>query len=479
MGSAPSPAADESSFAAGSSSTSSKSVSVNEEEFSVPKVDEIGVHTAFDSHETDCSMIAANVAAHGNSTTILDLETKFLEAHFDEALLMANQYLEDEHMQRHSERLKDPSSWSRVATPICFCFDITRQRRYIYWKYSDENTSADEICQVATIALQSWYELCQKEKKQKRHQSSDKGNRFLLPFLDTFTSSVLGTVPIWPMSIDLLTLFIRFLSSPDVGQGIQAVFISAEFLRDIRSSSFDQDTASNTNIDDKFLSTVDEACCKELVVYFFAELLPNHCGSPDAVVDLLIGIALPSNVSNDMMIAEKHFVTNANENDLSRKDVVQLCLKFCNTDEGYWPRWIQDAFRKCRIKLQAQLREIYDRRHNDISYRDGNENDKKSQVMAPLVHNKQSKRILRNALNNIRRLLSQQLQLLTTLIREGNMNSMTLSQKRQIQMSSLAFCLALFYWKRYRKKQVFKIVGVALWRVVWKPLMEVLQAIKP
>jgi hypothetical protein len=461
---------------------------VRMKELLISKGDEIGVQNVVESCNENSEgdkpslcgdVIAANAPAPESGTAVLDIETKFLEGRFDEALVMANRFLaEHQRIRSESSGIIDTRNWRHVSSPICLGFAIERQKRYIYWKYTDEDTSADELIQVAAIALQSWFELFQLEKHQKRQQSCDKGYRFLLPFLDTFTSSEPGTVPISPMSMDLLTIFIRFLSSPDVHQCWEAMSVSIEVLSLVRSLSFNQDTALNTNADGKCLNTVDEASCKELVIFFFTELVPNHCVSPDAAADLLSAIALTTNISEVLSRNRRHFSADPSENFPHRKNVVQQCLNFCNTDVGNWPHWIQDAFCKCRTNLQAKLREIYDRRRSEKSDRDGNGRDEGTPTIFPLVHDARSMRIFSNSLHNILRILSQQIRLLKTLICDRSMNTLTMSQKRQIQMSCLVVCLTVFGWSRYRKK-FSKILGVALSEVVWKPLLEILQAMKP
>jgi hypothetical protein len=42
------------------------------------------------------------------------------------------------------------------------------------------------------------------------------------------------------------------------------------------------------------------------------------------------------------------------------KDIIQLCLCYCNTDDGNWPRydWINDSFCQCRAILQQRLSDM-------------------------------------------------------------------------------------------------------------------------
>jgi hypothetical protein len=419
-----------------------------------------------------------------NSMEISHLETVFLVGHYDSALTLANQYLKRQQLEQkrwNDSSDKTPNCRRPLSMPLNLRFDVRRHTRYICWQLAERDESDRYVSQVAAISLQSWYELYKQEQQRTMNHQFDKGYRFLQPFLDTYTSidpdNVLNCRA---MSVELLVVFIRFLSSRMVGHEIEAMQLATEFLHQIRWTSSEQNCSLTSASDHACLGIVEETCCRELVLHFFTELVPTHCKSIITATELLN--YLTSRSAANAPIVTAIYIEDAEVlNDYPRKDVLQQCLCYCNTDDAKWPTWLQDSFLECRIILQAKLREMYDRRtdHKDLR------NLRNTGVrLLPESTNQRvhySRRMDQSWMvicNSIRRFVSHQLHQLKKVISQKRMNSLTLHEQHRIQVTCLVVCLAIFSVHRYRNR-ISKTVQAALVVTVWRPIMEILQAIRP
>lgn len=381
------------------------------------------------------------------------VEKAYLEGSFSEALTIANRCL------KQQSQSYDNVQALPLLTPLPLKFDVCHKTRYISFHWGEESDSA---CRAAAIALQSWYELSKQDDSQQQ-----KGHRFLQPFLDTYTSTAPGDVlGRRVMSMELLTLWILFLSaSPIVNQTEEAMELAQEVLRHIRS-------AKKSAIS----SPISQKSCHELVILLFTELLPSYASSL-ATQDLLGRLVGPSSASKPSQESK-----GPSGPELERKDVVQQCLCFCNTDDGNWPHWLQDAFQECRVVLQAELRLMYHhgkKRSTTIGSLDRKQ--LQSEPSSPRLMMAQQQLSLReirswkDATATLSLLFKDQIHRFRMLrIRYSSSDESSMGRMQKIQIVALVLCLT-YCWRRHRQR-ISRIGQKALTAAVWKPALEILEA---
>ena len=451
---------------------------------------------------------------------ISDIEEIFLMGQYSSALTLCNRYLKTStELQSKKERERIKSSHTIVSCdsnelllniPLRFKFDMTNETRYVSIHslssnchngigstgdnddYDDDSVT---ISKVGAMALQSWYELLKKQRQLEEASGEDGyGYRFIQPFLNTFTTTSSSSVNSHSrcMGLDLFIIFIRFLSSSIVGQEVEAISLVVEFLHHLRTGTILPSPDVEFNI-------ADRTSGQEILVYFFTEILPQKCCSVtygDMLLEYIkdgscnVTIAcLPTTVSS--MLNESLTLQGTN------KEMIQLCLKYCNTDDGNWPKneWINDAFCQCRKVLQRELNVMYYNKQllplrvdkEDATVRLQNET-------VNIIAEKHSKwknsprfplQLLRTCQNLLLMLTEKLHSVATTRREEENIPSSSpqeslrnsIQRRDGIRILCVMTIMVMISIYRYRHG-MSKMVRTAVWMAIWKPLQEIVQAIR-
>jgi hypothetical protein len=318
---------------------------------------------------------------------ISEIEEIFLIGKYARALTMCNRYLISE-LPKNEPQLRpavvpshttasfNSSSHLLLRIPLHLQCDMTDQTRYvsIQWCVSQSSTTSSNqenenrsihIQKVGAMALQSWYELSKQQQQQPstmvRFQDDD-GDAIGVRFFTSLSLLTSKTYHNKSMSMELFVIFIRFLSSSIVGQDVEAISLVVEFLRQLRSYQFSPTPEGECYNN---VSTTDQTCGQEIIVYFFTEILPHSCNSVNYGNQILDYIKDgPSNVTIESLptiISAMLQESKAAQHQGSKKEIIQLCLQYCNTDDGKWPKaeWINNAFCQSRKLLQRELNVMY------------------------------------------------------------------------------------------------------------------------
>lgn len=395
----------------------------------------------------------------GSFVDVASVEKAFLEGSFRDALTLANRCL------KQQARSYDNVEARPLLTPLLLHFDVAKKKRYIAIHWNAEEPS-DTASRAAAIALQSWYELATQD-------GSSQGNKFLQPFLDTYTSTAPGDVlGRRVMSAELLIVWIRFLCSPAVNQGDEAIALATEVLQQVRSLVSAVTKQSIT-------SEVSRNACRELVTLHFTELLPRQAKSvcTEDVVRHLAGI---STTPPRATLSSKQSALGSTP-DL--KNVVQQILCFCNTDDGNWPDWLHETFQECRIVLQAMLRQVYHQsREHDKEAPCGAKNLAEQFTESSSYRLSASQRLTlrqirswKDANTAVRWIIKEHLLRLRFQLVRYSSGDDYVDRKQQIQVIVVVLCLT-YCWRRHRQR-ISRIGQNALATALWKPAREILDAL--
>jgi len=435
----------------------------------------------------------------GEEDEIDAVETAFLKGSFREALTSANRYLI--HKKANTSKNNATTETVRIRTPLLpRLMDpqdaAAESSTMVVVVHGGESNATDR---AAAVALQSWYELSKLEKKNNKNSRStsntSRGYLHLKPFLDTYTfilespSNDCDVAAVRSMSLELLVIWIQFCRSAALDQRVDAATaLTIQLLREVRSSALDVH------------SPAGQAACRELVMLLFTDLLPrNYNSNSEYVAHVLEFLRSPSAKDPPTCAARS---VNSKDNITLSRDVIQQCLCFCNTDDGNWPAWLQDAFRDCRIALQAMLREIYhqrikmedERKHRqrkssanngDESYAaagvekntDTNERpEESSSTRLVLSHDQtlsfRNPKSWKVACVNLLRLIRERLAAAASSTR---LSTLSPQQRQRLQMLLLSVCL-MYGWRRHRHRIAAAGRG-ALETVFWRPAVEILEAL--
>lgn len=364
----------------------------------------------------------------------------------------------------------------------------------------------DAMDRAAAVALQSWYELSKlavaaaaaapaatQNNNNNKQAIIANGHRHLRPFLDTYTTPN-GKA----MSLDLFVIWVQFCRSPALHQMDVATSLTIQVLRKVRRSeqpSLQPAGASEKEVEEgqmdiEATSPMSQKACAELVHLLFVDLLPCYQMRSEQV-ELLLECLKSESLSVDEILSSivvpRRTTSSRNGDDDIRpcKDVIQQCLCFCNTDDGNWPVWLQDSFCECRAKLQAMLREMYQRQQKLLDRKQQMDCDKSTT-------DRSDKEIPDDAAQHSTRLvLSQDHKLSLTNVKSWKFmfvqffRSLRLRlktfgpvlqphQRQTIQVAVLTLCL-MYGWRRHRHR-ISAAGRDAATAVLWKPAMEILEA---
>ena len=486
---------------------------------------------------------------NGSTTTsaiaISNIEEIFLIGKYKSALTLCNRYLlqnneQQEHQKQQHERLNSSPTAATchnsinepllLRTPLHLQCDIACQTRFVsiqqsFWHLSNQSVGAKEdenedrsmnVQKVGAMALQSWYELSKQQQQlhlektsaMTRYQDDDdmEGYRFLQPYLDAFTTlsaTSSSSSQNKYMSVELFVIFIRFLSSSMVGQDVAAMSLVVEFLRQLRSSPFiaspDDERSQN------HFSVAERTCCEEIIVHFFTELLPQKCSSINYGNQLLDFIK-DSNTNISIESLPSIISAMLNESKIhqgSRKEMIQLCLQYCNTDDGKWPKceWMDIAFCQCRKLLQRQLNLMYydkqsclrDKERNNTTGSAHNEivNIHTSEEQPTKRTNRYTSKLMVQLWQICQTFRCRLLQKLPSL----KLHAMTkrnedtagstphslahnnLQRIDDLRILSIMATMVLLSLYRYRHT-ISKVLRTAITMALWQPIQEIIQAIR-
>jgi hypothetical protein len=431
-------------------------------------------------------------------TSIEDVERLFLMGNFCEALLRANrQLLESLHEQLTvqlsasdggggcggASAADDISAgddnqtlkcglprWTQLQTRVRLNFDTSeRERRFrVAWIGSAEASLSPCIARdrFGAVALQSWYELSSQRMTaaaaaaEDADDDADMGYRFLQPFVELYTEA--------PMSLELFVIWVQFCRCRHVGDHTDAAIEwTGEVLHHIRRCENRVDP-----------NMIDQDSVRELVLLLLTDLLPSHSNA-EATEDLLRRLTV-DDFSAVVDSTKRPVHRNLPSSD--RKNVIQQCLCFCNTDEGNWPAWLQDTLEQARISHQQMLQEIYRKKESA-------ENLMTEPITVPLSKTQGTLLARRKSLSwiELKRNLLPWLQLQLSrsksiLIRDqkgaGQNTMIDRYNKQHVQAMLFVFCVVFYGWRYHHRhrQRLSHAVQKALAFTLWKPLREILEA---
>jgi hypothetical protein len=281
---------------------------------------------------------------------IEDSEQAFVEGSFRQALQLANTCLEGESQSetnRHRYGETD-ATIKRIAlqTPIELSFDANIQR---LWITIDLNSPKDtaRVDRAAAVALQSWYEISQKAGSQ---QEQARGYRFLLPFLNEYTTNhqTQDRSHCRAFSPELMVIFVQFCHATEHFH--VAVELCSELVHSLLSFT--------SNGERPLMDAHQHKYFQEIVMLLLTRLLP-FCDDPKAVTDL--GKRL---VRTDGASSTEWTLTSTKWSASSEPSVgsVKGILALLDDDErlSHWSEWLDRTIAECRTHLEILLQDLED-----------------------------------------------------------------------------------------------------------------------
>jgi hypothetical protein len=297
-------------------------------------------------------MEAASVQNNNSTSVILPCEGAFLQGNFREALRLSNQQLREWWQHQPKNENQNPTvpkensdgSILQLQTPIHLVFsseenviDDSSNRQMISLHFDP----ADRIDRAAAIALQSWYEIS----KQPSKNSDTNSHRFLQPFMNVYTSMNHKT-----MSLELYIVWLKFCLTVQKSSLI-TIELAGEVMHHIRWAKIPQLDTSESKAKDLI---------SDLTLSLFTEWLPLYYGSETELMeDYFRRLQSSSTFAKNTDSLPDCVQLTSRDTAIYMKKAIQLCLQYCNTDDGNYPEWLQESFVHCRKTLQAHLREMY------------------------------------------------------------------------------------------------------------------------
>jgi hypothetical protein len=279
---------------------------------------------------------------------IEDSEQAFVEGSFRQALQLANACLEGEGQSETNHRFGNTDATAgRIAlqTPIELSFDGNFQRRWITIDlYSLKDTS--RVDRAAAVALQSWYEISQKAGSQ---QEQARGYRFLLPFLNEYTTNhqTRGRSNCRSFPPELMVIFVQFCHAT------QHFHVAVELCSELVHSLL----SFTSNGERPLLDTHQQKYFQEIVILLLTRLLPL-CNDPKAVTDLGKRWVTDGASSTEWTLTSTKWSVGSVPSAGSVKSILALL----NDDErlSRWPEWLHGTIAECRTNLEILLQDLDD-----------------------------------------------------------------------------------------------------------------------
>jgi hypothetical protein len=300
----------------------------------------------------DRAVVVPSYNLHGDvaEKLIEDSEQAFVEGSFRQALQLANACLEGEgksETDRHRYRNKDaPAGRIALQTPIELSFEGNLHRRQIT---IDLNSPKDtsRVDRAAAVALQSWFEISQKAGSQ---QEQARGYRFLLPFLNLYTTNhqTQDRNHCRSFSSELMVIFIQFCHATEHFH--MAVELCSELVHSLLSFT--------GNGERPLLDTHQRKYFQEIVMLLLTRLLP-FCGNPKAVTDLGKRLVRTDNASStEWTLTSTKWSAYSVPSAGSLKGILALI----DNDErlSRWPEWLHGTIAECRTHLEILLQDLED-----------------------------------------------------------------------------------------------------------------------
>ena len=206
-----------------------------------------------------------------------EIEREFLQRRFRYSLQLANRFIVDEisrsvissHLETHTASVIQVGS---VFSYGCVQDLSTKPLRRTF--LVDVESTISPIDQVAAIALQSWHEISasqqQSQSKISGKHTTSQGYKYLLPFLDLYSSESISNCR--PMPLELMVIFLEFCHAENMIQ--EAITASIDLLAFIMEYEVPRIPTDSLNFDDHSHEILI-GHKQEVLIVFLTRLLPR------------------------------------------------------------------------------------------------------------------------------------------------------------------------------------------------------------